>query len=555
MVVTAVGGLAAPPPIVLSGKRPEVKGSCMNGIRALIGCRLASRAHRPGRGRWLAPSWLGMLAASVLAGATVSGAAASDASIDKTIVLEAVPGQMKYDKTDFSVAPGDRVKLVLKNPDSMQHNVVVCVKGDEELAIEVSKQAWRMDNPIANAYVPESDKILAASELVDPNGSDAIIFQVPEETGDYPYVCTFPGHAYTMKGTMHVGQGEPAKPVQLAGRLRDLTYEYYEGQWDNMPDFDKLDAKARGKLRKGRIHIGMAKRNSNFGLRFAGNIEVPEAGKYTFSLASDDGSQLYLDDELVVDNDGRHGIKLVKGSIDLEPGTHRVRIVFFQGGGGKGLSAAWQGPKSERVALSKNPKAAQQQAAKESFIVDVGSQPEVIRAGLPDASPRGIAVGLPGGPHFCFEASEGYVKYAWSGAFLNVGPERGNGSGRGGKTVNVLGDRFAIGAQHQPLRIGTERDDATSGYEFFGYRREKRGPVFQYKLDGFRIHQQVKPAPKGRGLRYTYHLEPTPGEPVFFSAGDEVTIKSASGEVQHGTLRVPADEAGSFSVTVLNPEK
>jgi len=67
-------------------------------------------------------------------------------------------------------------------------------------------------------------------------------------------------------------------------------------------------------------------------------------GVYTFTTNSDDGSRLYIGDELVVDNDGLHGMVLRGGTIPLSFGWHQIRIEFFENGGGAGLIATIQGP-------------------------------------------------------------------------------------------------------------------------------------------------------------------------------------------------------------------
>ena len=67
-------------------------------------------------------------------------------------------------------------------------------------------------------------------------------------------------------------------------------------------------------------------------------------GIYTFSTDSDDGSKLYIGDEVVVDNDGLHGMQTRSGTIALSAGHHQIRIEFFERGGGAGLIASAEGP-------------------------------------------------------------------------------------------------------------------------------------------------------------------------------------------------------------------
>lgn len=83
---------------------------------------------------------------------------------------------------------------------------------------------------------------------------------------------------------------------------------------------------------------------TNFAARFEGFLDIPEAGKWSFVLSSDDGSSLHLDGVKVVDNDGLHGMNRVSGSQSLTAGQHDITVDFFQAGYGVGLILYWSGP-------------------------------------------------------------------------------------------------------------------------------------------------------------------------------------------------------------------
>ena len=85
-------------------------------------------------------------------------------------------------------------------------------------------------------------------------------------------------------------------------------------------------------------------RQTDIGVALDGYIEVERKGVYTFYTTSDDGSRLYIGNELVVDSDGLHGPKERPGKIALDAGPHRIRVAFFQHHGGMVLSAEYEGP-------------------------------------------------------------------------------------------------------------------------------------------------------------------------------------------------------------------
>lgn len=133
-------------------------------------------------------------------------------------------------------------------------------------------------------------------------------------------------------------QGHPSAPVGT-GTVR---YAYFEGSWEQLPDFEKLKPNAAGTGIG--FDLGVARRGSNYALRFDGFFRSEREGNYQFTLASDDGSRLWVDGELVVDNDGIHPMKAEQGRVRLAPGTHRVVVGFLQGGGGAELEVDVQGP-------------------------------------------------------------------------------------------------------------------------------------------------------------------------------------------------------------------
>jgi len=78
--------------------------------------------------------------------------------------------------------------------------------------------------------------------------------------------------------------------------------------------------------------------------RYSGVVAVPTTGMVHFSLTSDDGSRLFIDDNLVIDNDGAHAAREVRGSAPLEAGFHRVTLEWFNATGGAALSLKWRQP-------------------------------------------------------------------------------------------------------------------------------------------------------------------------------------------------------------------
>ena len=70
---------------------------------------------------------------------------------------------------------------------------------------------------------------------------------------------------------------------------------------------------------------------------FEGYIRIDQTGGYSFYTSSDDGSILMIDDNEIVNNDGNHGNEEKEGKCLLEKGYHKVKLMYFDNGGGNSL--------------------------------------------------------------------------------------------------------------------------------------------------------------------------------------------------------------------------
>ena len=120
----------------------------------------------------------------------------------------------------------------------------------------------------------------------------------------------------------------------------DFDFEVYSGTWSVLPDFSALTPTESGQ--SSTISVAVTTRTDHFGLVFTQTIQVPIDGNYDFMTTSDDGSRLYLDGALIVDNDGLHAPVTRINSVFLTAGPHALRVEFFERGGGQVLDVAYQ---------------------------------------------------------------------------------------------------------------------------------------------------------------------------------------------------------------------
>ncbi len=130
-----------------------------------------------------------------------------------------------------------------------------------------------------------------------------------------------------------------------AGRVCGCVYDLPVGT-KRLPDFTALrpvemictDRLAVG-LRNGPPGFpGVTGRYEWFGVDFHGTFVVGEPGAFSFRLASDDGAKLYVDDALVLNNDGLHDVRSVEGMVTLDAGPHRISVPYWDGPGPMALT-------------------------------------------------------------------------------------------------------------------------------------------------------------------------------------------------------------------------
>ncbi|RYD25915.1 MAG: hypothetical protein EOP86_26690 [Verrucomicrobiaceae bacterium] len=122
------------------------------------------------------------------------------------VQLGVIPAVMKFDKATLTVKPGQKVMLLFQNAKCpLQHNFLLVKPGKLNAVGALADKMLTDPQALAKHYIPESPEIITHStKLVGIGQSDLIQFTAPTEPGDYPYLCTFPGHWRLMNGVLKV---------------------------------------------------------------------------------------------------------------------------------------------------------------------------------------------------------------------------------------------------------------------------------------------------------------------------------------------------------------
>jgi alpha-L-fucosidase len=248
------------------------------------------------------------------------------------------------------------IKVPMKAPDSINSIVVLDVIGKVE---------------IANPPIIISDSKIFIDDLTVQIKSDApqleIRYTLNGSTPDANSVLYDGEIKISETSTVRAGLFKEGKllseisfeefrkvsPLQSFKNInpeQGLKFKYYEGEWNRIPDFSKLNHVDEGIINN--ISLKPRKNSNNFAFEFTGYINLSDDDVYTFYTESDDGSKLYIDDILVVDNDELHGVIERKADLPLKAGYHSIKVQFFEKDGGEALNVYYHSIGKEKQQLA-----------------------------------------------------------------------------------------------------------------------------------------------------------------------------------------------------------
>jgi alpha-L-fucosidase len=118
-----------------------------------------------------------------------------------------------------------------------------------------------------------------------------------------------------------------APAANVEGLTDGLVRDAFHGEWDKIPDFDKLPKSMTSIAPT--IGLDLKTHEERYGLRFSGYLVIPADDAYTLALTSDDGARLYVDGKLAVDNDGLHSSEEKRADLPLAAGPHAIKVEYF----------------------------------------------------------------------------------------------------------------------------------------------------------------------------------------------------------------------------------
>lgn len=135
---------------------------------------------------------------------TVEQEALARARNVQTVKVGVIQNEMKFDTKTLTARAGSVIEIEFTNPDFMQHNLLILQKGSMQKVGEAADKLAQDPKGIEQNYIPKMPEVLFSTKLINPNETVKVRFRVPQEAGDYPFICSFPGHWRIMNGVLTV---------------------------------------------------------------------------------------------------------------------------------------------------------------------------------------------------------------------------------------------------------------------------------------------------------------------------------------------------------------
>jgi hypothetical protein len=312
-----------------------------------------------------------------------------------------------------------------------------------------------------------------------------------------------------------------------APSLSDLEYSIYQGEFEEEPDYNNLEADAQGTSETLTSNLGFEA--DQMLIRYTGTMEVVEDGEYNLQLVVPGGGGTFrIDGETVFEKVINSGSK----SLTLEAGSYPFELAYskYVSWINAGLGLVASGPGIRETIIS-NEEDFQQARVQDPIIREANNyvtHRSFMRLPQDQVVTHAISVGSPEQLHYTYDLNHGTIVQAWRGRFLDATPmwyNRGNGTARPLGTVQQLS---GLGLTVAPQASGQsvwKSDTTGTGFTPKGYLMDSDNqPTFRYMIDGVMVHDMIRVAQQGKELRREISAQqPAQNLYVRLAEGSEIT--------------------------------
>ncbi|MEX2344360.1 MAG: family 16 glycoside hydrolase, partial [Balneolaceae bacterium] len=338
--------------------------------------------------------------------------------------------------------------------------------------------------------------------------------------------------------------------------LGEMDYTVYDYNGDRTPgDFEELEVLEEGTTHSFNVSE-LSPKNEHYAITFSGDLEVPVSGDYFFQTMMDDGGNLYVDDELVVENTGEFDAQQLGNIIYLEEGSHRLDVSHFQIMWGASVNIFYEGPEMEKRPLVFEGRDSENRSAPGIFVnVEPETDyPEIIGGFVNFGGVKRthtVSVGYPEGVHYSYDLNRGQMLTFWRNPFADV---TRMWQGRGHEQLLVplnasVEESSGIPVADAGTGTAFENQSTDDGQGVTEYNLDEQGrPAFVSTVNGITITDKIVPSDSGseliRTLRYSAEETSNRNKVARLAQGEAVEL------LPNGLYRVN----GRYYLRVLNSD-
>ncbi len=226
-------------------------------------------------------------------------------------------------------------------------------------------QLTEIDPIIVTPYITDTERVFTDENTIkltsDTKGADIYYSLNSSEPDKNSQLYTAPftvNKTTTVKMVAYKGEQKSLTSSAVINKLGEIktvhlneleagiSYKYTHGIYRMVNDFLDVTPLKTGVLPN--FTIEPKEKEQFFSFDYEGYINIPEEGEYIFYLATNDGGRFYIDNFMLINNDGLHPVVEVQKAIKLKAGLHPISVKYFQEGGRNGLTVSWKGPGIEK---------------------------------------------------------------------------------------------------------------------------------------------------------------------------------------------------------------
>ena len=242
-------------------------------------------------------------------------------------------------------------QLALLDKNNYNYRVPSVIGTQQDTIMFGSSLSVALKSPVAGA------KIYYTIDSYTPRETDIeyynpITYDVPQDQyRDLQTIVITPSGKRSQVTHTVMYNKAPLAPVTYQGNATGLKYQYMQGAFTSTNDLTKAAVIDSGIAKSFNLSV-LKKNNPGFGVIYNGFIRIDADGLYQFSTRSDDGSVLAIDDQPVVNNDGKHPIAEQGGAVALQKGYHKFTLKYFDAGAVSALRVYMTTPGKPKGELS-----------------------------------------------------------------------------------------------------------------------------------------------------------------------------------------------------------